>query len=154
MCPSDRFTNARQSRRQRGFLMPVAIFILIILAGVAITVTRFSAQTGTANTQESISVATFYAAESGGQYALNRLYYSTVAAPTQATVDANCGTINGASLNFTSAGLAGCQTTITCSISSNPPLNTVSVYNLTSRGQCGSGFITADRTIEFSSLLQ
>ncbi len=134
--------------------MPVAIFIILILGGLAITLARFSGQSDSAVIQEAISVAAFNAAESGGQYAMNRLFYSTTASPTRALVDANCISINGVNLDLTTAGLGGCSADLTCSASANLPTNTISYYNITSRGQCGTSPINAQRVIELASSLQ
>lgn len=144
----------KATNRQSGFLMPVAIFILVILAGVAITLTRFTAQSGTAVTQEAISVAAFYAAESGGQYAMNRLFYSTSATPNRTLVDGNCTSIHNSTINFTSSGLSGCSADLTCAISTNSPENTISFYRITSSGSCGVSPINAVRTVELASSLQ
>lgn len=140
-------------KNQQGYLMPVAIFIILILGGLAITLSRFSGQSDTAVIQEAISVAAFNAAESGGQYAMNRLFYSTTVSPTRTLVDANCTSINGASLNFSAAGLGDCSAYLTCAVSANLPANTISYYTVTSTGQCGSGNITANRVIELASQL-
>jgi MSHA biogenesis protein MshP len=140
-------------KNQQGYLMPVAIFIILILGGLAITLSRFSGQSDTAVIQEAISVAAFNAAESGGQYAMNRLFYSAAASPTRTLVDANCTAINGVSLNFSAVGLGDCSANLTCSVSANLPTNTISYYTVTSAGQCGSGSISANRVIELASQL-
>ncbi|BFM16964.1 hypothetical protein R50073_31470 [Maricurvus nonylphenolicus] len=134
--------------------MPVAIFIMVILGGVAITLTRFTSQAGNATVQEAISVASFYAAESGAQYAMNRLFYSTTAVPTRTIVDANCGVINGSSISFSAAGLNNCSADITCGITNDLPANTISFYSITSTGQCGDNIINANRVVEVASRLE
>ncbi len=141
-------------KSQRGYLMPVAIFIIVILAGLAITLSRFSGQSDTAVIQEAISVAAFNAAESGGQYAMNRLFYSTTTSPTRTLVDANCTAINGTSLNFSAVGLGDCSADLTCNVSANLPTNTISYYTVTSAGQCGVSPINAQRVVELASSLQ
>ncbi len=141
-------------KSQRGYLMPVAIFIILILGGLAITLSRFSGQSDTAVIQEAMSVAAFNAAESGGQYAMSRLFYSTTAAPTRTLVNANCVSLNGASLNFTVSGLDGCSAGLTCSVSANLPANTISYYSVTSTGECGTSPINAQRVVELASSLQ
>ncbi len=148
-------------KNQQGYLMPVAIFIILILGGLAITLSRFSGQSDTAVIQEAISVAAFNAAESGGQYAMNRLFYTTPPEPpappeppTRTSVNVHCAAINGASLNFTVAGLGGCSADLTCSVSANLPANTISYYSVTSTGECGTSPINAQRVVELASSLQ
>ncbi len=141
-------------KNQQGYLMPVAIFIILILGGLAITLSRFSGQSDTAVIQEAISVAAFNAAESGGQYAMNRLFYSTSTPPSRTSVNVNCAVINGASLSFSVAGLGGCSADLTCSVSANLPANTISYYSVTSTGECGTSPINAQRVVELASSLQ
>ena len=58
---------SRMYRYQRGFLMPLAVFILVAMSFFAVTISRLTGQAGIATTQEAITVASFYAAESGAQ---------------------------------------------------------------------------------------
>ncbi len=141
------------SKRQRGFLLPLAIFILVVMGLFAVTISRLTGQTAVATTQEALSVASFYAAESGARYAMNQLFYDTGAPITRATVDADCTAVNGATLNYTAAGLNGCSASITCTRTIDAA-DTLSFYRIQSQGDCGTAPISAQRIIELSAYMQ
>ena len=138
---------------QRGFLMPLAIFILVAMGFFAITTSRVTGRTAIATAQEAISVASFYAAERGAQYAMNRLFYDTGSAISRVSVDANCAGVNGSNLTFTVDGLNGCAASIACAISVDAA-NTTSYYRIQSQGDCGSGAVSARRNVEISAYMK
>lgn len=133
--------------------MPLAIFILIVMGFFAITISRLTGQTAIATTQEAISVAAFYAAESGAQYGMNQLFYDTGSALSRASVDASCTALSGSVFNFAVNGLNGCDATVTCTRSVDAA-NTTSYYRLQSQANCGSGGVSAQRTIEVSAYMK
>ena len=98
---------------------------------------------------------TFYAAESGAQYAMSRIFYvpSGGSAISRAAADVNCAGITGASLNFAGDGLANCSTSLTCSISSDST-NLTSFYRVVSAASCGIAEVTAQRSIEVAASMQ
>jgi MSHA biogenesis protein MshP len=138
---------------QHGFLMPLAIFILVTVSFFAITISRVTGQTAVATTQEAISIASFYAAESGAQYAMNRLFYDTGSAISRVSVDANCTAVNGSNLAFTVSGLDGCSASLSCSRSIDAA-DTTSYYRIQSQGDCGSAAVSAQRSIEISAYMK
>ena len=138
---------------QHGFLMPLAIFILIAMGFFAITISRVTGQTAIATTQEAISIASFYAAESGAQYAMNQLFYDTGSTISRGSVDANCTAVNGSNLNFTVNGLNGCSTSIVCARSIDAA-NTTSYYRIQSQANCGSAAVSAQRNVEISAYMK
>lgn len=138
--------------------MPVAIFILVVMAGFAAALNRMTAQTANMVPQEMLSTAAFYAAETGAQLALNRIFYSAVATVLRADADAGCAavvTAPASPLTFpaTATGLASCTVAITCAVS-NDAGNTTSFYNIGSAASCGSGDVSAQRTVDVSSFIQ
>jgi MSHA biogenesis protein MshP len=140
--------------QERGFLMPVAIFIIVIMGGLALTISRFSGQTSIAVVQEAVSVQTFYAAESGAQLAMNKLLYSTTTVIDQTQALLNCTnliTAPSSPLTFTGAGLNNCSTALNCSANID---SGISYFTLTSSATCGSGQISAQRTVEVASYVQ
>jgi len=138
---------------QRGFLMPLAIFILVALGFFAITISRVTGQTAIATAQEEMSVASFYAAESGAQFGMNQLFYDTGSTISRVSVDANCTAVNGSNLMFTASGLGGCSAAITCTRSVDAA-NTTSYYRIQSQSGCGSGVVSAQRTVEVSAYMK
>lgn len=133
MCPDQTWN------RQRGAGLPIAIFIITVLALIVTSMAQQQESSGAAISQQILSQRAFYAAESGAQ-----------AAVTQALHNSGCASVP-ASLPFTQAGLNGCSANLSCSavqadIVGSPALETV--YTLVSTGQCGSGAETASRTVE------
>jgi len=142
-------------KQQQGFLMPVAIFILVVMAVFGTTVARNSTQTNTATVQEGVSTQAFFAAESGAQRAMSSVFYGALA-PTRASADAGCAALNASvepEINFTAPGLANCSATLSCD-ASNDPDNTTSYYRLVSVASCGGGSLQASRSIEVSSFIK
>ncbi len=150
------FLNIQSSQRsqQRGLLLPVVMFILIVMGALALVVSRFSAQSALSGAQEGISLQAFYAAESGGQYALNQIYYvASGGTPiSRAAAVGNCASVDGDVVNFNGAGLANCRVVIDCTSNTDTPSATT-FFTISSRGICGSGAESADRTIEISSFI-
>ena len=138
---------------QRGFLMPLAIFILVAMSFFAITISRVTGQSGIATTQEAISSATFHAAESGAQYSMSQLFFDSGSAISRASVDGNCTAVNGDIIAFSVNGLNGCSATINCTRTIDAA-NTTSFYRIQSQANCGSGAISAQRTVEISAYMK
>ncbi|GLS26721.1 PilX N-terminal domain-containing pilus assembly protein [Marinibactrum halimedae] len=144
-------------RPQQGFLLPLALFIVLILAGLGVTLSRMTQYSNLSVLQEQASLQAFYAAESGAQYAMHRLYFDSTASLTRAAATAECNGIDnggtGTAISFTATGLRSCTMTVFCT-AVNDSANVTTFYNLTSRGNCSFGDILAERTIEVSSYLQ
>ena len=154
--------------RQAGFLIPVALFILVVMGGLAIVIARTSSQANQSITQELLSVEAFYAAESGAQRGLQSLFYPD--ASSRLSVDSRCGVL---SLNINFSGVQGlqlCSAHISCSClyedgsscnlgnnanySSDVSLGKAkSFYKITSVGRCGQSRFSAARTIEAGAQL-
>jgi MSHA biogenesis protein MshP len=141
------------AKHQTGFLLPLAVFILVAMSFFAVTIARITGQTAIATTQEAISAAAFHSAESGAGFAMSQLFYDTGAAISRASVDGNCTAVNGSTLNFTVPGLNGCSANLTCSRSIDAT-DITSYYRVQSQGNCGSGSVSAQRTIEVSATMK
>ncbi len=131
-------------------MIPLAAIIVVGLGVLALAISRISSQTGTSAIQEGISVQAFYAAESGAQLGMGRLFSNPA---NRAAVDANCIAVSGSNINFTVPGLDTCSTTIGCSRSTDAG-DTISFYLITSTASCGSGSLVAERTIQVSAYMQ
>jgi len=133
MCPD------RLPYRQRGAGLPVALFVITVLALIVVSMAQQQESAGVAVGQQILSQRAFYAAESGAQVAV-----------TEALDGGSCAAVP-ASVNYTQAGLTGCSATLSCSsvqadIDGDSILERV--YTLASTGQCGSGAEAAFRTVE------
>lgn len=157
----DSLPNSR--RNQSGFLMPLALFIVVIMGLIALVLMRTTQQTGVAATQEAVSVQAFYAAESGAQQGMQVLFYAS--GITRQTVDSRCGTNT---FNYSVNGLKNCSAVVTCTCryrdntacnsgtAANYQASTSvpeSYYTLVSAATCGSGPLRATRTIQVGSFL-
>ncbi len=133
MCPENLF------HRQRGAGLPVALFVITVLALIVVSMAQQQESAGSAVGQQILSQRAFYAAESGAQVAV-----------TEALNGGACGSVP-ASVNYTQAGLNGCSASLSCSsvqadIDGDSTLERV--FTLVSTGQCGAGAETAFRTVE------
>lgn len=130
-------------RQQRGFLLPLAMFIMVGMAALALAMSRISSNTFVGVTQESISVQAFYAADSGASYAMHRLLYN---AATATELDSRCSAINGSMLDFNAPGLQSCSAAFTCIKAGST--NGKEIFTLRSSAHCGSGSLIAERVVE------
>ena len=138
-------------RRQQGFLIPLALFIVIVLGFLALAISRMGVQTQLSSAQELVSTQAFYAAESGAQAGMQQLFFPDDT--DRAAVGARCAAMNLSPAIDAAPGLGGCTVTVTCSCdncAANAPTN---YYTLTSVGRCGSGPTQAERSIRVASYL-
>ena len=155
-------------KKQNGFLIPLALFILVVMSLFALVLSRNTIQTSSASTLEMISVQAFYAAESGAQRGMQNLFYPD--ASVRQTVDARCLALNN-TYAFNVTGLKNCSAVVTCSCLY--PDNTacapataanystaaatnklISFYKISSVATCGNGNLRSVRTIEAGSFLE
>ncbi|GAA5316500.1 MAG: hypothetical protein AseanaTS_17040 [Candidatus Pelagadaptatus aseana] len=131
--------------------MPMAIFIILVLGGMALTIARYTSQASTASFQEIMNVQAFYAAESGAQYGMNQLFYDETQAMTQALALANCAALVSPP-TFSGAGLQNCTATVSCN---STLVSGVRYFSIESVGQCGVGSpYSALRTLNVSSFVE
>jgi MSHA biogenesis protein MshP len=123
-------------RIQKGFSLPVAIFILVIMALIATAVVSIYSKSLSGVSQEVLSTRAFYAAESGAQHVLGQLF------PLAGGV-ANCSA--SSSLNFNTNGLNSCQVNMACSSVS---INSEIFYDIVSTGTCSTGSVVSVRQIQ------
>jgi len=119
--------------RQRGIGLIAAIFLIVVVASLAVGVASLVRSGAAGYLQDVLAYRAFLAADSGAQLSLNRVF-----AP-QGTP--NCG---NHVYSFDEPGLEGCQATVTCSaITVGGELR----YDLESRGRCTTGLDNAERRI-------
>lgn len=155
-------------KKQQGFLLPLAIFIVVVMGIFALAVSRNTIQTGTSAVLEAISTQTFYAAESGAQRGMQVLFFPDASSRQQ--VDTRCVALS-TTYTFNVPGLNGCSAVVTCTCkfqdgtSCAPATATnysstatvdklTSFYGISSTATCGSGNLRSVRTIEAGSFLK
>ncbi|MES2674841.1 MAG: MSHA biogenesis protein MshP [Pseudomonadota bacterium] len=140
----------------------------------ALVLSRNTIQTSNSTTLEMISTQAFYAAESGGQRGMKRLFFPS--ANVRQQVDMRCNDLitTPIIMSFSSGtndvpGLNGCNVVVTCGCSyagnnvcapavaanySTTSAATSSFYKISSVATCGNGSLQAVRTIEVGSFLE
>lgn len=152
---------------QRGFLLPLALFILVVMGVLALTISRTATQANTSSIQEFTNVQAFYAAESGAQRGMQALFLSTTAR--QVTDSACAGMAGNTTVNQNFSGVNGlqmCSVAVSCNcryqngsacahgtatnyLPTSPTGVTKSFYTIRSVGTCGpSDHYRAERIIE------
>lgn len=143
-------SRVNNSTHQQGFLLPLALFILVVMGVLALTISRTSIQTQTSSIQEFTNIQAFYAAESGAQRGMQHLFLN--AALLRADVDGRCAGWSQ-SYNFTAAGLRACTAQVSCAFTTDAG-NIRSFYTLTSVGVCGTDQYRAERSIQVGSFME
>lgn len=129
-------------KKQCGFSLPLAVFIITVLAVIGAVMVTLS-QSGQQSTALEIqSIRAFYAAESGAQIGLHNIFPITGGSIGAAGCTAL--TINQ---NFTAVGLQGCGATVSCTPQT---VSGDTYYLINSTGTCQLGGVsnTARRSIE------
>ena len=148
MCPDQRrsspFFDANVTvppAKQRGAGLPLAIFLITVMALIAVTLAQLQQTTGEMESQDIQSGRAFYAAESGAQLALTQIVPKDPAMP----IDTSACTTGLYQQTFSAGSLSGCEVSVDCNSvsSSDGPVAT-----LQSEGTCGSGLDSAQREIE------
>jgi len=160
----------KQLKKEQGFLLPLAIFIIVVMGVFALAISRNTIQTGTSSVLEVITTQAFYAAESGAQRGMQVLFFPTAPANnTRQQVDTRCVGLN-ATYAFTVAGLKGCSAVVMCTctfqdetscspITASNYLATAaanrltSFYRIASVATCGAANLRSVRTIDAGSFL-
>ena len=113
------------ARRQRGFSLVAAIFLLVVLTGLGAFVVRVSAAQGQTVTLALRGASAFHAARSGIDWGMY-----------QAVNNSSCGTTT---LNLTEGGLAGFTVDVGCSSTTHTEgAGTFQVYVIDAFAQSGA----------------
>ena len=128
--------------RQRGFSLPLAIFIITVLAVIGAVMVTLS-QSGQQSTALEIqSIRAFYAAESGAQIGLHNIF--PIAGGSIGAAGCTALVVNQ---TFNATGLQGCDAAVRC-IPQTVSGDTYYVINSTGTCQMGDVNNTARRSIE------
>lgn len=166
MFPNSR--SLKQVNSQRGFLLPLALFIIVVMGVLALTISRMATQSQTAVVQEFISLQSFYAAESGAQRGMKALFFDVNG---RQAADAACLDMN---LNPDFSGIQGlsaCSVAVSCTCLYQNESNCIpenaanysplapadvlkSFYTVTSEGTCGEREYRAERSIQVGAFLE
>jgi MSHA biogenesis protein MshP len=154
--------NTKSIRQQQGFLLPLALFILVVMGALALTISRTATQTQNSSIQEFTNIQAFYAAESGAQRGMQALFLTNA---TRQATDSSCAAM---AINHNFAGVNGlkiCTVVVSCTcvyqdgslcapataanyLPTAPVGVTKSFYTINSEGACGQDQFRADRQIQ------
>ncbi|HWV15957.1 MAG TPA: MSHA biogenesis protein MshP [Cellvibrio sp.] len=154
--------------KQQGFLLPLAVFILIIMGAFALVLSRNTIQSNSSATLEMMTVQAFYAAESGSYRGMQTLFFP--ASGSRNGIDTRCAAMN-VTHNFSVTGLKNCSAVVTCSClyadnttcdastaanysSSAATLKLTSFYKLSSLATCGVGNLRSVRTVDAGAMMK
>jgi MSHA biogenesis protein MshP len=166
MCP--KYYSHTGFKQQRGFLIPLALFILVVMGVMALTIARTSSQSNTVVVQEFINIQSFFAAESGAQRGMQALFLTSAE---RQLVDAACVNMNLNPDYSGVNGLSACSVIVSCechyqssddcapatadNYSPTAPAERLkSFYTVTSVGACGELPYRAERTIQAGAFLE
>ncbi len=110
---------------QSGFSLLVGIFVIVILALLGASMAQLTSVAHMDVTQSARADHALFAAESGAQAQMMRVFPTSGAA-----------TCSSASFSFTTPGLQSCQANTTCG---QLTVDTVNYYDITSEGICSAG---------------
>lgn len=129
--------------KQRGAGLPIAIFIITVLAMLVASIAQLQESSGQSVSLQIQSQRAFFAAESGAQVGVAEALGDPSICPVGATTNWTVA--------FSAAALAGCEARISCSSATTAGLGGKGgdrVYSLDSTGECGSGNDNAERAVE------
>ena len=124
--------------KQQGLGLPLAIFIITVMAFIAVAINELSEDNARITGVNVLSMRAFYAAESGANVGLHLLF-----PPTGTPATCNAGLVSNHS--FTGAGLAQCNVSVSCT---SVVSGSNTLVELTSTGTCGSGDEQATRVVQ------
>ena len=128
------FPEFKSRQGQLGLGLPATIFIITVLAMIVVALGELTRGSSQAFAQNFQSQRAFYAAESGAQIALNRVF----------TGGSACGSLSDISFG-SNQGLENCSASLSCS---QVVVDSVTYYTFQSTGTCGTGLDEASRMIE------
>ncbi len=119
--------------RAQGFGLISAIFLIVVVALLALAVASLVRTSSAAYSQDVLSVQAFAAAESGAALGLNRVF-----APY------GSGSCSDRTFEFSEPGLNGCSAEVRCQ---QTVIDDLPHYDLVSLGRCIAGGGSAEREI-------
>ena len=126
-------------RKHRGAGLPVALFVITVLALVVVAMAQIQQGSGEAVSLQIQSQRALFAAESGAQVGVRQVLEGGA-----------CGALTSPKV-FSTSGLSQCRAVMTCE-SISAELNGSSpeevIFSLTSSGRCGNGADLAERIVE------
>ena len=107
-----KFNGIQSTKKQEGIGLPAAIFVITLMAGIAVAINLLVEQNAESFTEDLNFTRAFYAAESGAGFAMNTIF-PPEEYPTYATT-AECADVVPSVYNFIVDGINQCSASVTC----------------------------------------
>ena len=130
MCPRYEIRSAAPFR-QYGIGIPAALFVITLLAILAVAINLLLEQNAETYEEEISLTRAFYAAESGAGFAMNSIFPPEEFPLYNTTAECAAGPRE---YTFTIAGLNECTATVTCTVDAT--VDSVEYYTIVSEGSC------------------
>lgn len=117
--------------RQKGIGVPAALFVITLLAILAVAINALLEQNAEGYEEEINLTRAFYAAESGAGFALNSIFPPEEFPLYNSTSECAAGPRN---YQFTVTGLNECTASVSCSVDAT--VSGVEYYTIVSEGTC------------------
>lgn len=125
----------RSPQYQRGIGVPAAVFVITILALLAVAINELVSENSETFQEEVLLTRAFYAAESGAGFALNALFPPEEFPRYQSEITNNAICDAGPrEYTLTAEGLNACEISVTCVV--DAVVDGVEYYTITSAGTC------------------
>lgn len=143
----------RARNGQAGFSLPIAVFVLVVMALLAVAIAQLSSRSNLSATHEELSNRAFYAAESGASWAMSRLFFNGAGTADRSFSDLACDNLGATPSLNSIAGLATCSASVTCACvglanCAAQAAGETNYYTIESTGTCGSGQVLATRKLQ------
>lgn len=141
MCPKQLNSVLTQSvkwPKQKGIGLPATVFLIVIVALIVLALGDLNTKSNIGFGQDFYSIRAFYAAESGAQIALNRVFVGGQACNNSLT-DIDFDTVAD------NEGLESCQVDLSCQ---QVTVDVIDYLTFTSTAICGIGLERASRSIQ------
>jgi MSHA biogenesis protein MshP len=150
--------------KQQGFLLPVALFIIVVIGGMALMVSKKVSESTATYIISAVSTQAFYAAESGAQAGMYDLFFIDT---DRQLVDGRCAAM-AISQVLSVQGVTNCTIAVSCrchyengnSCDETNSANYLgssgsnnSFYTLNAQSSCGSDPATSQHLIEVGASL-
>lgn len=135
------------NRSQRGIGLPATVFLIVILSLIVLAMSELNESSARSFGQDLNATKAFYAAESGAQIALNRVFVGTDTCAT--TGNASDEDASLADIDFDSGsgtpGLINCDVVLACG---QVTVSGTNYMTFNSTATCGSGLEQATRAVQ------
>lgn len=129
MCPERE--QIRLRGRQQGIGVPAALFVITLLAILAVAINALLEQNAESYEEEMNLTRAFYAAESGAGFAMNSIFPPEEFPLYNTTAECAAGPRE---YQFTVDGLSECSASVSCSVDAT--VGGVAYYTIVSEGSC------------------